>query len=78
MSKPKEFVSKHPRAVMFAMWAIKVGIKYGAAQLCVTVPTETLNDLSGVTDGLLTEVLTTSLTYVQGMAVDEEGEHASM
>ena len=47
-----------------------------AAQLCVTVPTETLDALTGVTDELLLAVLGQSITYMQGLAVDEEGELA--
>ena len=72
--KPKDFVKAHPRAVMLAMWAIKAGIKVAATQLCVTVPTASLDALGDTTDSLLQSVLATSITYLQGLAVDEEGE----
>ena len=45
-----------------------------AAQLCVTVPTESLDALTGVTDALLLAMLNQSITFMQGELVDEEGE----
>ena len=45
-----------------------------AAQFCVTVPTETLDALTGVTDDLLLAMLNQSITFMQGELVDEEGE----
>ena len=74
VAKPKDFVKKHPRAVMLAMWAFKAGIKVAAAQVCVTVPASSLDALGAATDGLLQSVLSSSITYMQGLAVDEENE----
>ena len=44
--------------------------------MCVTVPTESLDALEGVTDSLLLAVLGQSITFMQGELVDEEGELA--
>ena len=77
VKKPRDFVKKHPRAVMLAMWAIKVGIKVAATQLCITVPADSLNALSDATDGFLQSVLDTSIDSMQDLAADEEGELAA-
>ena len=67
VSKPHDFVRQHPRAVQMAMLALKAGIKVGAAQLGVAIPAASLEALSMVTEGLVSETLQLS---IEAMAED--------
>ena len=65
VSKPAEFVRQHPRVVQMAMLVLKAGIKIGAQQLGVAIPAASLEALSMVTDGLVSETLQLA---IEGMA----------
>ena len=62
---------------MHGMWIPVYSWKQvAAAQLSVTVPAETLNALSSVTDDLLMAVLSQSITYMHDAADGDEREAA--
>merc|ERR1719149_532822 len=58
VSKPNDFVKKHPRMVQIGMLALKIGIKIAATQLAVNIPAATLDAIGPNTDGLINELLT--------------------
>ena len=67
----------HPLQSMHGMWITVYSWKQvAAAQLSVTVPAETLNALSSVTDDLLMAVLSQSITYMHDAADGDEREAA--
>ena len=72
VSRPTEFVKKHPRMVQLGMLAIKIGIKIAAAQLAVNLPAATLDALGPTTDGLINEMLTMSCEAMKEVAEDDE------
>ena len=72
VSKPTEFVLKHPRMVQLGMLALKIGIKIAAAQLAVNVPAEALDALGPKTDGLINEMLTMSCESMKEHFEDDD------
>ena len=80
VSKPFDFVKKHPRAVQLAMLVLKAGIKIGAAQLGVAIPAASTAMLNSVTDLLVTDTLELAIEAMgtQLIAKEEGGpSHAS-
>ena len=75
--KPHEFVRRHPRAVQLAMLVIKAGIKIGAGQLGVAVPAASLEVLSMVTDGLVSDTLQLSIEAMAEEAAAKLGGEES-
>ena len=72
MSKPRDFVKKHPRMVQLGMLALKIGIKIAAAQLAVNIPGEVLENIAPNTDGLINELLVMGCEAMEATMEDDE------
>ena len=72
VSKPTDFVKKHPRMVQLGMLALKIGIKIAAAQLAVNLPTAALDELGPKTDGLINSMLTMSCESMKAHFEDDD------
>jgi len=72
VSKPTEFVKKHPRMVQLGMLALKIGIKVAATQLAVSIPAEALNAIGPNTDGLINEMLVNGFEAMKEHLEDDD------